>query len=86
MRKSAWPASLGLHAAILVAALVVLPDPNPYKIKPQEAIQVDISNIGDVSKTHGHGDRRREDREAAGAEEGRSRSRRPIPRRRSPKR
>lgn len=42
--------SFGLHAAILAAALVVLPDPNPYKIKPQEAIQVDISHIGDVSK------------------------------------
>ncbi len=43
-------ASLGLHVAILAAALVVLPNPNRYVIKPQPAIQVDISNIGDVSK------------------------------------
>jgi hypothetical protein len=42
--------SLGLHAAILVAALVVLPNPNKYEIKPQQAIQVDISNIADQSK------------------------------------
>lgn len=42
--------SLGLHAAILVAALVVLPNPNPHKVKPVEAIQVDITNIGDISK------------------------------------
>ncbi len=42
--------SLGLHAAILIAALVVLPDPNPHKVKPVEAIQVDISKIGDISK------------------------------------
>ena len=48
--KISLATSLGLHAAILIAALVVLPDPNPYKIKPQDAIQVDISKIGDVSK------------------------------------
>lgn len=42
--------SLGLHVAILVAALVVLPNPNKHEVKPVEAIQVDISNIGDVSK------------------------------------
>ena len=42
--------SLGLHVAILAAALIVLPNPNRYDIKPQPAIQVDISNIGDVSK------------------------------------
>ncbi len=42
--------SLVLHGAILVAALVVLPNPNKYDIKPQQAIQVDISQIGDVSK------------------------------------
>ncbi|MCB1377922.1 MAG: hypothetical protein KDK89_06090 [Alphaproteobacteria bacterium] len=48
--KVSLATSLFLHAAILVAALVVLPDPNPYKIKPQEAVLVDISNIGEVSK------------------------------------
>jgi outer membrane biosynthesis protein TonB len=42
--------SLGLHAAILVAALVVLPNPNKHDVKPVEAIQVDITNIGDISK------------------------------------
>ncbi|MBI3672118.1 MAG: hypothetical protein HY245_01575 [Rhizobiales bacterium] len=42
--------SLALHAAILVAALVVLPGPGAFKIDPQPAIQVDISKIGDVSK------------------------------------
>jgi len=42
--------SLALHASILVAALVVLPNPNAFEVKPQEAIQVDISNIADQSK------------------------------------
>ncbi len=42
--------SLALHASILAAALVVLPNPDAFKITPQEAIQVDISNIGDQSK------------------------------------
>ena len=42
--------SLVLHAAILIAALVVLPNANRYEVKPVEAIQVDITNIGDVSK------------------------------------
>ena len=42
--------SLGLHAAILVAALVVLPNPDAFKVDPQPAIQVDISNISDVTK------------------------------------
>lgn len=41
--------SLGLHAAILAAALVVLPSPH-HEVKPVDAIQVDISNIGEVSK------------------------------------
>lgn len=43
-------ASLTLHAAILIAALVVLPNPDPHEVKPVEAIQVDITHIGDVSK------------------------------------
>lgn len=42
--------SLVLHGAILAAALVVLPRPEPFKVKPQEAIEVDISRIEDVSK------------------------------------
>lgn len=42
--------SLVLHGAILAAALVVLPRPEPFKVKPQEAIEVDISKIEDVSK------------------------------------
>ncbi len=42
--------SLVLHGAILVAALVVLPRPEPFKVKPQDAIEVDISKIEDVSK------------------------------------
>ena len=42
--------SLALHASILVAALVVLPNPDRFQIKPQDAIEVDISNIADQSK------------------------------------
>lgn len=41
--------SLGLHAVILIAALVVLPS-KKFEVKPQDSIQVDISHIGDVSK------------------------------------
>jgi len=39
-----------LHAAILIAALVVLPNPNSFVTNTQP-VQVDISKIGDVSKT-----------------------------------
>ncbi len=42
--------SFALHAAILGAALIVLPNPDAFKITPQEAIEVDISNIADQSK------------------------------------
>jgi outer membrane biosynthesis protein TonB len=49
MRRSLI-ASLVFHAAILVAALVVLPNPDAFKIDPQPAIQVDISNISDTTK------------------------------------
>ena len=52
MRKSLIT-SLVLHGAILVAALVVLPDPDKYKVQPQDAIQVDISQITDESKQIG---------------------------------
>jgi outer membrane biosynthesis protein TonB len=49
MRKSLITSFL-LHGAILFAALVVLPNPNKYEVKPQEAIIVDLSTIGDVAK------------------------------------
>ena len=52
MRKSLIT-SLVLHASILVAALVVLPDPDKYDVKPQDAIQVDISQISDEFKAQG---------------------------------
>lgn len=49
MRKTGLAASLALHAAILAAALIVLPNPkhDPMLV---EAIQVDISNIADANK------------------------------------
>jgi outer membrane biosynthesis protein TonB len=49
MRRSLI-ASLAFHAAILIAALVVLPNPDAFKIDPQPAIQVDISKISDTTK------------------------------------
>jgi outer membrane biosynthesis protein TonB len=49
MRKSLI-ASIVLHCSILVMALVVLPSPDAFKIKPQDAVQVDISMISDQSK------------------------------------
>jgi outer membrane biosynthesis protein TonB len=42
--------SIGFHAAILLATLVVLPAPKPFEVKPIEAIQVDISNITDKTQ------------------------------------
>ncbi len=48
--KYSLTTSLLLHAAILIAALVTLPEANPYKIKPQEAVMVDISKISDTTK------------------------------------
>ncbi|MFN0191358.1 MAG: hypothetical protein ACKVP5_05180 [Aestuariivirga sp.] len=42
--------SLVLHGGILFMALAVLPDPDEFKVKPQDAIQVDISQITDESK------------------------------------
>ena len=47
--KGSLAASLAFHAAILIAALVVLPSPR-NEAPLVEAIQVDISNIGDVTK------------------------------------
>ncbi len=48
--KGSLIASLGFHAAILIAALVVLPNSALKEAKPVEAVMVDISNIGDVTK------------------------------------
>jgi outer membrane biosynthesis protein TonB len=47
--KGSLTASFGLHAAILAAALVVLPAPK-HEVMPVEAITVDISNIADANK------------------------------------
>lgn len=47
--KRSLAASVGFHAAILAAALVVLPKPK-YDTMPVEAITVDISNIADANK------------------------------------
>jgi colicin import membrane protein len=47
--KRSLAASVGIHAAILAAALVVLPKPH-YDTMPVEAITVDISNIADANK------------------------------------
>ena len=49
--KGSLIASLGFHAAILIAALMVLPNSALKEAKPVEAITVDISNIGDLTKT-----------------------------------
>jgi TolA protein len=42
--------SIGLHAAILFAALVGFSAPKPFEVKPLEAIQVDISTITDKTQ------------------------------------
>lgn len=42
--------SFMLHAAILIAALVVLPNPKEFVVSPQQSIQVDISKISDTTK------------------------------------
>ena len=42
--------SIGLHAAILFAALVGFSAPKPFVVKPIEAIQVDISTISDKTQ------------------------------------
>ena len=49
MRKSLIT-SLILHGGVLVAALIVLPNPDKFKVQPQDAIQVDISKLTDESK------------------------------------
>ena len=42
--------SILLHAAILASALVVLPNPDAFKVEPQDTIPVDIISIEDFSK------------------------------------
>ena len=42
--------SIGLHAAILFAALVGFSAPKPFVVKPIDAIQVDISTISDKTQ------------------------------------
>ena len=49
--KGSLTASLLFHATILIAALMVLPNSALKEAKPVEAITVDISNIGDLTKT-----------------------------------
>ncbi len=44
------PISLILHLGILLAAIIVLPDPEEFRVTPQEALPVEIVNIEDVSK------------------------------------
>ncbi len=39
-----------MHVAIILAAVVVLPSPEEFQVKPQEALPVEIVNIEDVSK------------------------------------
>ena len=48
--KRSVTASLFAHGALLLAVLIGLPNPPPFNVQPQEAVQVDISNIGDVTK------------------------------------
>jgi outer membrane biosynthesis protein TonB len=42
--------SASIHGAILAAALFALPSPEPFKVAPVDAVQVDISQITDQSK------------------------------------
>jgi outer membrane biosynthesis protein TonB len=49
MRKAA-AISVGLHAALVLATLIVMPAPKPFEVKPVEAIQVDISQITDKTQ------------------------------------
>ena len=44
------PISLFLHLGILLAAIVVLPAPEEFRVTPQEALPVEIVSIEDVSK------------------------------------
>jgi TolA protein len=48
--KRSLTASLFAHGALLLAVLIGLPSPPAFQVDPQQAVQVDISNIGDVTK------------------------------------
>ena len=48
--KKPFTISIGIHAAILFAALVVLPTPKPFVVTPVQTVQVDISQISDKSQ------------------------------------
>lgn len=48
--KRSFTASVFAHGALLLAVLVGLPSPEPFKPRVQEMLQVDISNIGDATK------------------------------------
>ena len=63
--------SLFLHAAILAAAFVVLPNPDEFKVEEQESIPVDIVSIEDL----GNARRRRRPPEKPVEKPRRSRSR-----------
>jgi outer membrane biosynthesis protein TonB len=49
MRRS-LTISLLMHAAILAAAFVVLPNPDEFKVEEQESIPIDIVSIEDLGK------------------------------------
>ncbi len=44
------PISVLMHLSILLAAMVVLPGPDPFQVKPQEALPVEIVDITEFSK------------------------------------
>jgi outer membrane biosynthesis protein TonB len=44
------PISFLVHAAILLAGVIVLPSPDSYKVADQESIPVDIIDISEISK------------------------------------
>lgn len=44
------PASVLLHAAILVAAVVILPSPERFEVKEQDSIPIEIVSIEDISQ------------------------------------
>lgn len=48
--RYALPASFLVHAAILIAAVVVIPQPERFEVKDQESIPVEIVSIEDFSK------------------------------------
>ena len=41
--KRSFTASAFVHGALLLAVLIGMPNPAPFKVEPQNAVQVDIS-------------------------------------------